>query len=107
MLASSVTESTASAAAARSSATSQGTPGLVGSQLNTAAPKEVATIGKNSAFPWGIVQVRLTALPNEPAKNHTCPLCPSAQWAPVSSRAGLTAAGMENTHCDHRALHSP
>src|SRR5262245_21117308 len=107
MLASTATGSIAAAAAARNVATSQGTPGLVGSQSNTAAPKTAVSIGKSTALPVGIVQERLTAPLPTPAKNHTCPICPSAQLAPVSSRVGFVAAGMESSHCHHRALHSP
>src|SRR5882724_9171058 len=104
MLASIITGSIDAAAAARNAVTSQRTSGFVGSQSNTAAPKAALRIAKNSAFPVGTVQTRWKVPPNEPAKNHTCPLCPSVQFAPVSSRAGFVAAGMESAHCHHLAL---
>src|SRR5262245_39273909 len=51
MLASSVTESIDTSAAARNTLGIQGTPGAVGSQSPTAAPKAALTIGKNRAVP--------------------------------------------------------
>ena len=108
MLASIMTGSIAAAAAARNTVILQGTPGCVGSQSNTAAPKAALTMGQNSAVPGGTVQARSKVPPkNEPAKNHTGPFCPSAQLAPVSSKTGFVAAGMESAHCHQRALHSP
>src|SRR5262249_30522696 len=110
MLASIVTESIDAAAAARNAVTSQGTPGIVGSQSNTAAPKIALKMGSNKALPGGTVQVRVAGrvrVPNDPAKNHTRPDCPSSQSSPVSSRFGFLSAGIESIHCHHLALHSP
>src|SRR4030095_3042779 len=108
MLAAIVTGSIDAAAAARNTVILQGTPGCVGSQSNTAAPKAALTMGKNSAVPGGTVQARSKVPPKtEPAKNHTGPLWPSAQWAPVASKTGFVAAGMENAHCHPSAPPTP
>src|SRR6266508_4458481 len=92
------------AASTRNAVTSQS---LGPVQSPPPSPKAVLRIGKNRAFPPGTVQLRVAAPPNVPAKNHTWPPCPSAQCAPVRSRTGFVAAGIDSAHCHHRALHSP
>jgi hypothetical protein len=58
------------------------------------------------AFPDGIVQVRSTAPPNVPAKNHIGPCWFVPQFSPVGSPAGLLSLGIERSHCHHIANHS-
>ena len=41
------------------------------------------------------------------AENQTRPVCPTLQFAPVSSSAGLMGTGISKSHLDHRACHSP
>src|SRR5262245_66376638 len=101
MLASSVTESIDAAAAARNTTSTQRTPGAVGSQSPTAAPKVAFSIGKNSAFPWGTVQVRVTAPTNVAAKKHTFRVWPCAHCAAVLPLTGRVAAGTEGRQCPH------
>src|ERR1700682_936158 len=104
MLAVRVTESNVAAIATRKSARLHGTAGLaVGSQSPAPAPKIELRIGKNRAFPAGTVQLRVTMEPptNVPAKKKTGPVCCRAQFAPVVSKFGSLAAGIESNHCHH------
>src|SRR5262245_4189462 len=102
-----VTDSIEAAADSRSVAILQTMLGTVGAQSKTAAPQSEFKIGKNNAFPAGTVQLRVTGSPPlVPAKKNTGPNCCSAQFAPVVSAIGLLAAGIDNTHCHHWALHS-
>ena len=63
--------------------------------------------GNIIAFPEGIVQVRSATPPNVPARNHTGPSWPCAQFTPVLSFRGFLFVGTETAHCHHFALHSP
>jgi hypothetical protein len=58
------------------------------------------------AFPDGIVQVRSTAPPNVPAKNHIGPCWFVPQFSPVGSPAGLLSLGIERSYCHQIADHS-
>src|SRR5213592_2201466 len=90
------------AAVARRASTSHSTPGTVGSQSNTPAPKIQLYTGTKMALPDGTLQVRSAEFPKVPAANQTGPLWPSAQNSPVVSLRGLRSAGMLKAHC-HQA----
>src|ERR1035438_1718042 len=85
------------------------TPGLLGSQSPTVAPKIHRYTGRNSPMPVGTVKERSTDAgdPNDPPRNQTWPLCPTPAYWPVVSVTGFCATGIPRAHCHHSALHSP
>ena len=84
--------------------------------LPSSVEHSLSRIGKNRAFPAGTLQSRVTVKLEQgvggsgqklPARNHTGPDCPWSQLAPLKSFAGLLANGIETSHFQCSADHSP